>query len=193
VKAYVFPRPGYQTVADFSEAHQKHKWQLEANDWLHHCTKALQPLSDAYKHLAVLRDVFESDEALDAFLYEFFYAKPQYRYADGDKPVGIIALTGRAKEFAPYLRTLTVDAALEVYRVTVNNYGWNEKDMAVLFLFALCFEGGAEALGGWYGVDDFDDLFRVAECVQAGAKGQLLIRAIEDDIDVSLIGSILGE
>jgi hypothetical protein len=143
---------------------------------------------------------FGDEESISDFLFQFFYSRTS----------NIAAWAASGRQFA-ILRDIIVSPSggfaeefQRVFGIAISNagisrYDWalvhgdiSDEDWALVVLFELCFPDTSDALIPWLRADGSTDPFHLGELLQLGVDAKSVRRALESDVDTTLMSSVLS-
>jgi hypothetical protein len=147
--------------------------------------------------MSVISEQWGSWEALDDFLYQFFYSKP----VGGPGKNRHESMKFMLVQDAYYFR---MQAESWINLILLDDEGdrrhyaddLTDADRAVLDLFAVCFNHAkADGLVSWLRADSGFDFFRIAELMASGVPSDVIPSVIASDvdgIDAGLLGAMFA-
>ena len=192
--------PGYLTLQEYLDAQSNFLlFPPDKGTWTDLLFRSAAIAESKSTLLAAWLDSLGSEDALDDFLYTYFFPqKGPYQIA-GLVPITLADtwLNGGAERMDSEVKHYYNSALSEVSKVRAKMVGSGKdfppvtsRDIAVLTLFAMCFRGSVKALYPWLRSDTGYDKFRVAELLFRGFPPKVVKEILDSDIDSGLLDAM---
>ena len=192
--------PGYLTFDQYLHSQSNYTFSNHTTTtWTDLLFKSSVIAESIITFLADWLDFFGSKEALDDFLFTYFFSQKRLLQAAGIAPKtlattwlngGAVVFDNEVKHYynsalseVSTVRTKMVESGKDFLPVTTH-------DIAVLILFAMCFRGSVKALYPWLRLDTGYDKFRVAEMLFKGFAPKVVKEILDSDVDGELLDAM---
>jgi hypothetical protein len=193
-------RPGYRTPTEWHYAFANRPVKNAPDTWVSYIEKIELHYPSIYRIIQGWANTLGSPEALDDFLFEFFFDQ------NVEAPRAVPLELTRSGSHFPLrdevkINPHRVDSAFAVlletaiYHVDDHSYDVPRRtgnDNLIFLLFAICFHSEFDVLYDWLRGYHADDAFVIAECLVRGMSIPSIENVLASGVDTAVIDSMLG-